>query len=169
MPSAMSGPRDPIPDHEIRRHIQGPGTATDDAAGFVDGAKANRPPAVDPGSPITDILAPMPTPAREPDAVTRNRLDEFIRQYLLGGAKRLDDGEDAVDIVTSLLTDAVVIPGKLGGSVLPMVAYDGDRVHDITVVESVSGGADEVNQMPRRLTLCRRTLSGDRRATYIQK
>ena len=53
-------------------------------------------------------------------------------------------------------------------SVLPMEVVDEDgKVVEVIFVDTISGGADEVEDMPRRIWITRRTIDGTtKRARY---
>ena len=54
-------------------------------------------------------------------------------------------------------------------SMLPSVTEKGGLTQTITVCDMMSGGADEIDGMPRRLSLIRWTVDGSElRADYVQ-
>lgn len=164
----MSGPNDPIPQEAIDKVVAGGSITTDDQAGFVDGAEAVPAVATDPATPKTDVTLAASLP--EEPASKLARLEAFVQEELVAAGALVDADQDVVDLVIGLVRNAVVIPGRLGGSVLPMVCEDPEgRVESITVVASVSGGADESEGMPRTLSLARVLRGGEtRRANYAQ-
>lgn len=167
----MSGPDDPISQEAIDKVVAGAPAAstTDDRAGFVEGAEADPAVVTDPAQPKVETELPANSPGETADSKLA-RLEHFMREEMFDGAARLDQGRDLVDLVIEITRNAVVIPGRLGGSVLPSVCEDvNGGIESITVVGQMSGGADEIEGMPRMLELVRRVRGGqEMHARYVK-